>query len=724
MNESQAAQRIYAYLTHELGYPAEVIQREHQTNRNARLDLVVMLDGRIRIVCEAKRLDDLPWDAKLFPFDARIRQIQFAALEVGARFFLVSDGRQMLWFETDESGRPLPLAAPKTYRNLLDESSSSSESRASRVAGVRYTLRNMLERSRQQRWSPEALALVLYAYLQRRRGREMFCELLVGGSDYQAVFAVTRSEWPDASNTGFVETLAFVARQDQTSPRAYQEALDLLDASALDKLAPADALSLLDDILGRYPTSSGAARLPRWIADLVVRLAGIERGNRVLDFHCGLGNLSAAVRLAGTTTPSHMTLFARHATDAIWACVQQLVFDAELPSISIGDPLESARHAHPQEGTADRILVAPPFGLTVHYERFSNRRGGALPSEEAYLYHALECLSPTGRIVALLPNGPLGSPDRSPLRELLLRNGLQAVFDVGTFQPDSGAAASIVVLDKYTHTPTRDALFFAKAQNRQQQDSFDSTSLPGISHVLQRFESWVQDHDVGTEDDLGLTATATPAQGVLSAGPYLARQAQRQLPLASFKHHPLEGLALVTRGGAIRRSKDAGDVVFIGPGAIRPLEIQLDPLDRADEAEVQQYPKAVASEGDVVMNGLSTYMGAAALIESGQFPINRHIFRIRVHNALVMPEYLAIAINSHHVHEALIAAAGGSVMTMLRLGVLKQVLVPVPPRDIQAEIVRRVALAKEERDAVERSLQQKEQALSALVRNLDLGEAA
>lgn len=721
MNESLAAQRIYIYLTHELGYPTELIQREYLTSRNTRLDLVVMLDGRIQIVCEAKRLDKLHRDAKLLPFDALIRQIQFAAIEVGARFFLVSDGEQMLWFETDKSGRPMPLAMPKTYRDLVDRD-SDSQSVADRVAGVRRTLRNILEHSRQQRWSPEALALVIYAHLQRRRGREMFCELLVGGSVSPAAFTAAKSEWPEEWNTGFVETLAFVTRQDLASPRDYEIALDLLDTSALDKLAPGDTLPLLDDVLGRYPTTSGATRLPRWTADLLVRLAGIERGHRVFDLHCGLGNLSAAVRLAGTTPPSHMTLFARHATDAMWASVQQLVFGAELPSILIGDPLESARHAHPKVGMADRILVAPPFGLTVRNERFSDRRGGALSSEEAYLYHALECLSPTGRIVALLPNGVLGSPDRAPLRELLQSNGLQAVFDVGTFQPDSAAAASIVVLDK--SAPARNVLFFAKAQNRQQQDSFDCTSLPGLSHVLQRFKTWMQDHGVENDDDLNLTATAKPTRGVLSAGPYLARQAQRQLPLASFEHHPLESIALVTKGGAIRRSKDAGDVVFIGPGAIRPLEIQLDPLDRADGAEVQRYPRAVANEGDIVLNGLSTYLGAAALIESGQFPINRHIFRIRVHNEFVLPAYLAIAINSRYVHEALIAAAGGSVMTMLRLDILKQVLIPLPPRDIQAEIVRRVSLAKEERDAIERTLQQKKQALLALVRNLDLGEMA
>jgi len=51
-------------------------------------------------------------------------------------------------------------------------------------------------------------------------------------------------------------------------------------------------------------------------------------------------------------------------------------------------------------------------------------------------------------------------------------------------------------------------------------------------------------------------------------------------------------------------------------------------------------------------------------------------------------------------------------------------LIPVPPQNIQAEIVRRVAFAKEERDVLQKSLQQKTQALSVLVRDLDLGETA
>jgi len=720
MNEIEMIQQIRAYLVHELGYPSELIQQEYHTSRNMQLDLVVTLDDHIRIVCEAKRLDKLPRDAKLLPFDSMIRQIQFTAIEVGAPFFLVSDGQKMLWFETDESGRPLPLSEPKTYSGMV-AGGSDNQLRASRIAGVKRTLHHLLERSRQQRWPPEALVLIIYAHLQRQHGREMFYELLVGKLGSKIALTTDRSEWNEPTDIGFVETLAFVTAHGQSSQRRYEEALDLLDASALDKLAPIDLLPLIDGIQGRY-SLSGATRLPRWTADLLVRLADIKPGDRVLDLHCGLGNLSAAVRLAKSTQPSHMTLLARQPTDAMWSCVQQLVFGAELPSISIGDPLGSTRHVYQQDILPDRIFVAPPFGLTVQHERFGDRRGAVLSSEEAYLRHALENLSPAGRIVALLPNGPLGNPDRSQLRELLLRNGLQAVLDVGTFQPNSGVAASIVVLDK--STPSREALLFAKAQNRQQIDSFDCTSLPGLPHVLQQFGSWMQGYDHVEDDDLGLTAIATPSHGVLSVGPYLARQAQRQLPLDSFQHCPLDSLALITKGGAIRRSKDIGDIVFIGPGAIRPLEIQLDPLDRADDAEVQRYPKAVATEGDIVLNGLSTYLGSAALIEHGRFPINRHVFRIRVNNTLVLPEYLVIAINSRYVRDALIAGAGGTVVTMLRGEVLKQVLIPVPPRDLQAEIVHRVSLAKKERDSAERSLKQKEQAFSTLVRDLDLGETA
>jgi hypothetical protein len=444
-----------------------------------------------------------------------------------------------------------------------------------------------------------------------------------------------------------------------------------------------------------------------------------------LDLNCGVGNLSTAIRLACDTEPSDLSLFARHATDALWTVVQQLLFDAELPSIFIGDPLGLNQSAKPLDLQADCILVAPPFGLNIRDAQVSKKLGRVLSSEEAYLRQALEFLSPKGRVVALLPNGGLSNPARTSLREdVLLRNGLTAVFEVGAFLPGSGAAASIVVLDRARLSSGQ--LFFANAQNRQQQDDFDCRGLPGLSHVLDRFDSWIRSNpnETAIPDETGLTATAAPIAGALNAGPHLVRQARSRLPLASFDHLPLESIAQITKGAAIRRSKQGGDVPFIAPGAIRPLEISLDPLDRADELEVRRYPNAVAQEGDVVLNGVSTYVAAAALIEDGQYPINRHVFRIRVDKSRVIPGFLVIAINSRYVRDSLKEDATGSIMKMLTVPKLKKTLIPIPPLSVQVEIVQRVHVAKQERDAAARALQAKDIALSALVQDLGTGDAA
>jgi restriction endonuclease S subunit len=193
--------------------------------------------------------------------------------------------------------------------------------------------------------------------------------------------------------------------------------------------------------------------------------------------------------------------------------------------------------------------------------------------------------------------------------------------------------------------------------------------------------------------------------------------------LASFEHVTLESIAEVTKGGAIRRD-DAGDIPFIGPGAIRPLDVELVPDDRTNEAEIGRFPKATASEGDIVVNGLSTYIAAAALIEEGGHPINRHVFRIRADRTRVLPAYLAIAINSRYVRDSLRNDASGSIMKMLTLPMLRKTLIPLPPLSVQMEIMQRVSAAKGERDIAADSLRLRERALSALVDELGSGEAA
>jgi hypothetical protein len=709
VNDFTIFRRIQRHLQ-ALGYPTEAIHLEFHNHRGRRIDVVVMHKGRAAVAIEARSGELFPHgDDKLLPFDAAVRQAQFAAVEIGAPFYVVTDGTKFLWFETDQSGRPARLADAKRF-NELTALIGDRVAREERIGTAQQALREVLENSYAHRWSPEALPMLLYAYLQRERGD-------TASYDYLA-------SQRDAPPPSFPEIHAFVLKQDLTRPHFYSDALSVLATSGLSELSPQDALQLIDNLLLKFPMWAGWARLPRWTSDLMVHLGRIRQGDRVFDLTSGMGNVSAAVRLSGAADASRLTVFARHSTDALWTVIQQLLCGRELPLVHIGDPLLVSERFDARERPADCILVAPPFGVSIRDSSLPNTQGRVLTSEEAYLRKALSLLSPDGRIVALLPNGSLSNPARTSLREEVLReNGLIAVLDVGTFLPGSGAAASAVVLDRSTSAPDR--IFFANAQHRQQGDHFDCREVPMLTHVLEQFDVWARVKPEGLlpQDETGLTALVDPKDGALNAGPYLARQAQLHLPLASFEHVPLGSVAEVAKGGPIRRVEE-GVVPFIGPGAIRPLDVALDPADRTDEAEVKRYPKAMAVEGDIVLNGLSTYIGAAALIEEGRHPINRHVFRIRADLKRVLPAYLAIAINSRYVRDALRKDASGSTMKMLTLPMLRDALIPIPPLSIQKDIVQRVNAAKGERDAAEASLRSRERALSALVDDLGSGEAA
>ncbi|MGF6732785.1 hypothetical protein OKW50_004930 [Paraburkholderia youngii] len=708
MNESRRIQVAVEHL-HALGYPRNSIETEVEAGRGRRLDGVVFHMGRAAVVIEVKGGDSFPHaDDKLLPFNASVRQAQFAAMEVGAPFYVLTNGADFLWFETDPSGRPAMLSAEKRFEELVALFGERDE-REQRAASVHRAVRQLLEMSYAQSWPPEALPLLLYAYLQSAQGDAALYEYL----------AQREHGRPPVS---LIDVHDVLLRQDRAISVAYRQGLEILSVSRLDELSPREALQTIDNLMHRSSSWHGSLRVPRWTADLMVRLARIGTDERVLDLNGGMGNLPAAVRMNGVDA-RQLTVCVLHSSDALWTAIQQLPFGTALPIVYVGNQLQAGRNAGIGRAPMDCILIAPPFGATVQETAYMQANGRPLASEEAYIHEALSLLSPTGRIVALVPNGALSSPLKKTFRDEVLRqNGLVEVFDVGTFLPGSGVTASIVVLDR-SKAGAKD-IFFANAQYRGQDDHFDCREVPGLARVIARSEAWgLGRRNDFPVDDEGLSAVAEPGEGVLNAAPYLARQAQLEMPFASFEHVYLDSVAEVTKGAALTRDS-TGSVAFIGPGSIRPLQINLDPADRASENQVGKFPKAVVVAGDIVLNGLSTYLAAAALIEAGQYPINRHVFRIRVDPEKVLPAYLAIAINSRYVRDSLRQGASGSTMKMLTLDMLRHAIIPVPPLAIQHDIVYRVSAARAERDAAAEGFRERELALKNLIEGLGAGDAA
>ena len=70
--------------------------------------------------------------------------------------------------------------------------------------------------------------------------------------------------------------------------------------------------------------------------------------------------------------------------------------------------------------------------------------------------------------------------------------------------------------------------------------------------------------------------------------------------------------------------------------------------------------------------------------------ISQHVVLVRANISLILPEYLAIALNSDFVKEQIYRISNGSVMPSISLQNLKEVEIPVPDIEEQKHIVNKI----------------------------------
>ena len=131
---------------------------------------------------------------------------------------------------------------------------------------------------------------------------------------------------------------------------------------------------------------------PPALAARMVKLAGIEAGDRVLEPSAGTGNLAKAIRSA--VPDAHLDLI--EIDPRLCSILQASGFE-----VSCCDFLEARMPVCPDsEDGHDCILMNPPFS-----------KG----QDIAHILHALKFLKPGGRLVALCANGPRQQAELRPL---------------------------------------------------------------------------------------------------------------------------------------------------------------------------------------------------------------------------------------------------------------------------------------------------------------------
>lgn len=301
---------------------------------------------------------------------------------------------------------------------------------------------------------------------------------------------------------------AYLPYRDPETLKAFLKEIDGFSYDHSERLG--DAFEYLLSVLGSQG-DAGQFRTPRHIIDFIVRVINPQKHERILDPACGTaGFLISAWKYildqnkehkpGDKLTPDERNKLAAniHGYDISPDMVRLSLVNLYLhgftnPHVDEYDTLTSEDKWNEH---ADVILANPPFmspkgGIKPH-KRFSIQ---ATRSEVLFVDYIHEHLSPNGRAGIIVPEGIIfqtGTAYRA-LRKLLVQNSLVAVVSLpaGVFQPYSGVKTSILILDKRLAKLT-DKVLFVKVSNDgfalgAQRRPIEQNDLPLAQQALAKF---------------------------------------------------------------------------------------------------------------------------------------------------------------------------------------------------------------------------------------------
>ncbi len=396
--------------------------------------------------------------------------LQFLAHTLNAPYFLLSDGRNHIWFTTDDSGRPQLLDKP-----ILP--GANGKLRPSMSAWIRifqefrsyfyrYSINNPFDE----------VAVALYAWLLREKDQPELLDALLQSRSDTDLFG--RLNIPDLSRS---------LMQDK---RYYDNAFEILGRLDFKNADPHDVLLAIDEAL-LAPQRQSVFRIPRWLTDFMLRLGNTNVNSIVFDMFSNFGDVS----VAGLLTDHNYKIWTicPNSRSALWARIQQLIVNQKRQNddydhIFVDEIPPYSTMFHRDVSEPNCIILTPPFGLRFETARLHSDVifGSNGWSEEVYMDIALQRIARNGRIVALMPERVLFADSASRLRRYLLeRTHISAIISLGTFLPQSSLKTSLLLIDKkssYQSQNTRTIV--SDIPKLSIRNTLDSRNLP----ELQNFE--------------------------------------------------------------------------------------------------------------------------------------------------------------------------------------------------------------------------------------------
>jgi type I restriction enzyme M protein len=508
---------------------------------------------------------------------------------------------------------------------------------------------------------------------------------------------------------------AYLPYRDPETLKSFLKIIDEFSYDHSEQLG--DAFEYLLSVLGSQG-DAGQFRTPRHIIDFMVAVVDPKKNESVLDPACGTAGFlissykhilksNADADGHSTLTPHDRERLAQNfkgydiSPDMVRLSLVNLYLHGFAdPHIVEYDTLTSQERWNEVD---DVILANPPFmspkgGIKPH-----NRFGvQSKRSEVLFVDYMAEHLTPNGRAAIIVPEGVIFQSQNAykQLRKMLVEHALVAVVSLpaGVFNPYSGVKTSILILDKAL-AKKADTLAFFKVESDgfnlgAQRRAIEKNDLPQaqveIGEYLRRLRA--EESLDGWVPALGLIVAK---EKVAANGDYNLsgeRYGEKiRLLQANWSAVSLGEICTFVTGGTptstVSEYYENGTVPWLVSGDIHKFEIFSCSRYITQKAVENSNTKVLPANSVLIaLNGQGKTRGTVALLRLAGATCNQSLVAIApLLPTRVTSEFIFWMLRS--MYAEIRALTGDGERSGLNIPILKNVKIPLPPLEVQKEIV-------------------------------------
>ncbi|MBA2869448.1 N-6 DNA methylase [Methanococcus maripaludis] len=506
---------------------------------------------------------------------------------------------------------------------------------------------------------------------------------------------------------------AFLPYKDPETLKLFLKEIDWFDYHNSEKLG--DAFEYLLSIMSSQG-DAGQFRTPRHIIDFIVDIVRPQKHERILDPACGTaGFLISAFKYIMDSNKNAGTDLTPEEREALVSNFSGYDISPDMVRLSLVNLyLHGFQDPHIYEYDTltseerwgdkfDVILANPPFmtpkgGIRPH-NKFVIK---AKRSEVLFVDYMVEHLMPNGRAGIIVPEGIIfqsGTAYKSLRKELIEGKNLWAVVSLpaGVFNPYSGVKTSILLLDKEIAKKT-DKILFVDIKN----DGFDlgaqrrrinGCDLPdALSELIKYHDSLISGEEYLPESEMFNTVEIAK---ISENGDYnLTGNRYKEIKLLSsnYKMVELDEVVDIVRGGSPRPINDYltdsdDGINWIKIGDTKNTSKYI--YETKEKIKPEGISKSrMVKEGDFILSNSMSFGRPYIMKTTGCIHDGWLLLRIKTQD--LDQDYLYNILSSEAIYNTFKNSATGSSVNNLNIGLVKKVKIPLPPLEIQKQIVKEI----------------------------------